>query len=93
MNTAVMFSSVTDLWATPQDFFDRLNEEFNFTLDPCATKENAKCKNFFTKEIDGLCQNWGGITYFVTHHTAKSFLYGCRRLMRKVGNQIQKWSC
>lgn len=60
MNTAVMFSSATDLWATPQDFFDRLNEEFNFTLDPCATKENAKCKNFFTKEIDGLLQNWGG---------------------------------
>lgn len=90
MNTAVMFSSATDLWATPQDFFDRLNEEFNFTLDPCATKENAKCKNFFTKEIDGLRQNWGGITCFVTHHTAKSFLYGCRSLMRKVGNQIQK---
>lgn len=64
MNTAVMFSSATDLWATPQDFFDRLNEEFNFTLDPCATKENAKCKNFFTKEIDGLRQNWGGHNVF-----------------------------
>lgn len=64
MNTAVMFSSATDLWATPQDFFDRLNEEFNFTLDPCATKENAKCKNFFTKEIDGLLQNWGGHNVF-----------------------------
>lgn len=56
-----MFSSNTDLWATPQSFYDELNEEFNFNLDPCATPENAKCKKFFTKKIDGLRQNWGGV--------------------------------
>lgn len=38
-----MFSSSTDLWATPQDFFDRLNEEFHFTLDPCTNGTNTKC--------------------------------------------------
>lgn len=59
MNTEVMFSSATDLWATPQSFFDQLNAEFHFNLDPCATPENAKCKKFFTKEVDGLRQNWG----------------------------------
>ena len=59
MNTEVMFSSATDLWATPQFFFDQLNAEFHFNLDPCATPENAKCKKFFTKEVDGLRQNWG----------------------------------
>lgn len=64
MNTAVMFSSETDLWSTPQDFFNSLNKEFNFTLDPCATPENAKCSKFFTKESDGLKQNWGGETVF-----------------------------
>lgn len=64
MNTAVMFSSETDLWATPQDFFNNLHKEFNFTLDPCATSENAKCNKYFTKEIDGLKQNWGGETVF-----------------------------
>ena len=61
MNTTVMFSSATDLWATPQSFFDQLNAEFHFNLDPCATPENAKCTKFFTKEVDGLRQNWGGV--------------------------------
>jgi site-specific DNA-methyltransferase (adenine-specific) len=64
MNTAVMFSSTTDLWATPQEFFDELDNEFNFTLDPCATPENAKCKRYFTKEEDGLKQDWEGETVF-----------------------------
>ena len=42
MNTETMFSSKTDLWATPQDFYDKLNSEFHFTLDPCATPHNAR---------------------------------------------------
>lgn len=64
MNTRVMFSSSTDLWATPQSFFDQLNNEFRFTLDPCATAENAKCRSFYTKEDDGLKQDWGGQIVF-----------------------------
>lgn len=64
MNTAVMFSSKTSEWETPQDFFDKLNEEFNFTLDPCATPQNAKCKKFYTIKEDGLKQNWQGETVF-----------------------------
>lgn len=60
MNTNVMFSSATDLWATPRDFFDKLNAEFNFTLDPCATAENAKCEKFYTVVENGLKQNWEG---------------------------------
>lgn len=59
-----MFSSKTDQWATPQDFFDELNLEFHFTLDPCADKDNHKCKKYFTKEDDGLQQDWGGETVF-----------------------------
>lgn len=59
-----MFSSNTNEWATPQAFFDELNKEFNFTLDPCATAQNAKCPRFFTKEIDGLAQSWRGETVF-----------------------------
>lgn len=54
------FSSKTDNWATPQDFFDKLNEEFHFTLDPCADEVNHKCDQFFTREQDGLSQDWGG---------------------------------
>lgn len=55
-----MFTSNTAEWATPQAFFDELNKEFNFTLDPCATPQNAKCARFFTKEVDGLAQSWRG---------------------------------
>lgn len=54
----VHFSSQTDNWATPQDFFDKLNQEFNFTLDPCADANNAKCPKFYTKEDDGLSKSW-----------------------------------
>lgn len=54
----VHFSSKSNEWATPQDFFDQLNQEFHFTLDPCATKENAKCAKFYTQEDNGLAQSW-----------------------------------
>lgn len=64
INTDVMFSSKTDQWATPQDFFDDLNREFSFTLDPCADDTNHKCNRYFTQEIDGLSQDWGGETVF-----------------------------
>lgn len=60
----IMFSSKKEDWETPQDFFDKLNEEFKFTLDPCATTENAKCEQFYTKEQDGLLQDWGGEIVF-----------------------------
>lgn len=59
-----MFSSATDEWATPQEFFDELNEEFHFTLDPAANEENHKCETFFTKEQNGLTCQWGGHTVF-----------------------------
>ena len=53
-----MMSSNTNEWATPQETFDMLDQDFHFTLDPCATKENAKCKKFYTKEDNGLDQSW-----------------------------------
>ena len=60
MNTAVMFSSETDEWATPQDLFDRLDAEFGFTLDVCATAANHKVDKYFDKAMDGLAQDWSG---------------------------------
>lgn len=56
----VHFSSKTDEWETPQAFFDKYNDKFQFSLDVCATKENAKCASFFTKKEDGLNKDWGG---------------------------------
>ena len=56
----VHFSSKTPEWETPQDLFDQLNKEFNFDLDVCATKENAKCERYYTKDDNGLIQDWSG---------------------------------
>jgi site-specific DNA-methyltransferase (adenine-specific) len=53
-----LFTSNTDLWATPQSFFNELDKEFHFTLDVCATKDNAKCDRYYTKEDDGLSKSW-----------------------------------
>lgn len=61
----VMFSSNSFSWGTPESFFKRLDNEFKFTLDPCATKETAKCARFFTEEDDGLSQDWGGHSVFM----------------------------
>jgi phage N-6-adenine-methyltransferase len=63
MNTNGMFSSNSDEYETPQDLFDELNEEFHFTLDVCATPENAKCKKYFTKKIDAFKQEWKGFWF------------------------------
>lgn len=64
MNTELMFSSKIDNWATPQAFFDKLDKEFCFTLDPCADKYNHKCANYFTEVDDGLKQSWEGYCVF-----------------------------
>ena len=57
----VHFSSATAEWETPQELFNELNRIFGgFTLDPCASAENAKCAQFFSREDDGLSQPWTG---------------------------------
>lgn len=55
-----MFSSLSMEWGTPQKLFDALNVEFNFTIDVAASKENAKCFRYYTKENSGLDQSWKG---------------------------------
>ncbi|MDR1580164.1 MAG: phage N-6-adenine-methyltransferase [Synergistaceae bacterium] len=55
-----MFSSASDEWETPQKFFDVLDAVFHFTLDVCATSDNAKCECYYTREDDGLSLNWKG---------------------------------
>ena len=58
----VHYSSKTEEWGTPPDFFRDLNEEFHFTLDVCSTHKNAKCAKHYTKDDDGLAQDWTGET-------------------------------
>lgn len=77
MVTQALLSSKTTEWATPQELFDKLDATFHFTLDPCATPENAKCAKFYTKEQDGLKQDWGGTLSGAIHPTAKTSRNGC----------------
>ena len=54
-----LYSCRSEEWPTPQTFFETLAREFAFTLDPCATRRNAKCTVYFTKSQDRLTQDWG----------------------------------
>src|SRR5262245_38193793 len=80
-----LFSSRTEEWATPRDLFARLDAEFGFTLDPCATPENATCGNFYTKEEDGLVKPWYG-------HVFRNPPYGATigRWMEKAWRESQR---
>jgi len=59
-----LYTSNKDDWETPQGLFDELNKEFQFCIDVCASKENAKCDTFWTKEVDALSMDWGEDTRY-----------------------------
>lgn len=76
----VHFLSETVEWATPQDLYDKLDREFGFEVDVCATKENSKCgESFWSKKDDGLKQDWEA------RHCFMNPPYG-----REIGKWIQK---
>lgn len=54
----ILFSSKKEDWETPQDLFNKLNEEFNFTIDVASDENNFKCKRHYTEKENGLIQNW-----------------------------------
>ena len=60
---SVHFSSKTDLWYTPQDFFKKYDDVYKFETDVCATDDNAKCAKYYTEEMDGLSQEWRGVCW------------------------------
>ena len=80
MNKALLSSSDLE-WCTPQDFFDELNREFNFSLDAAATAANAKCDNYYTRESDGLSQPW---------NSAEGAVFCNPPYGRQVGRWVQK---
>ena len=73
------YSSRTEEWGTPQDLFNKLNDEFGFTLDPCASEENYKCDKYYTVEDDGLKQDWGGQPVFMNPPYGREIKYGVRK--------------
>ena len=74
----VLYSSRSEEWPTPPDLFAILDREFHFTLDPCATPENAKCAKFYTRDDDGLIQDWGTERVFCNP---------------PYGKKIREWTC
>jgi site-specific DNA-methyltransferase (adenine-specific) len=81
-----MFMSETVEWGTPQHLFDGLHSEFDFTLDPCATADNAKCAKFFTVEDDGLSKSWGGERVFMNPPYGRQI----KHWMKKAWEESQK---
>lgn len=90
MNATVqklMFSSKTDDWATPQDFFDKLTSELGpFDLDVCASEENKKCQTYYNENLNGLAWNWyDTVTWNKTPHCWMNPPYG-----RTIGHWVKK---
>lgn len=79
MNKELMFSSKTDEWYTPIDFFEELDWEFNFDLDPCSTDENAKCKMHYTKKENGLTKDWSGHNVFCNPPYGRELKYWVKK--------------
>lgn len=79
MTSNVHFSSEDQTWSTPREFYDRLNKEFSFTLDPCATPQTAKCDKYYTVHDDGLSKDWSKDRVFMNPP------YG-----RQIGHWIKK---
>jgi site-specific DNA-methyltransferase (adenine-specific) len=53
-----LFSSASDEWSTPDDLWRKLDTEFHFDLDVCASAENFKCSRYFDIATNGLAQPW-----------------------------------
>lgn len=49
-----------DMWGTPIDFFNVVNEEFHFDLDAAATADDTLCARYITPEQDALVTPWEG---------------------------------
>ena len=56
-----LFSSATGEWGTPQTLYAVLNAEFSFTLDACATGENAKAPHYYSE--GSLDKPWEGVVW------------------------------
>ena len=85
MNNALLSSKDMN-WCTPLAFFEALDREFHFDLDPAATEKSAKCQKYFTPDDDGLIQSWGGHRVFCNPPYGRQI----GEWVRKAYNEAQK---
>ena len=94
MRISACLSSKSVEWATPKEFFNKLDDEFHFNLDPCSTHENAKCEKHYTIEEDGLSQDWGGgAEYSATLLMEEKSPSGSESATMRAGSRILSLSC
>ena len=88
----VMFSSKSDKWYTPEDFFKSLDDKFKFTLDPCADAVSSKCEKYYTEKEDGLLRDWRGESVFVnppyTRGAIKKWVKKCYEEAKKENTKV-----
>lgn len=54
----------SDDWATPKEFYDKLDKEFNFDFDPCPINHDLS-------KWDGLEIDWGGVNFINPPYSRK----------------------
>lgn len=67
---SALFTSESDEWGTPIELFCRLDRKWNFSLDPCASRDRPLKEDKFQfleyhKGLDGLSKDWSGSVAFV----------------------------
>ena len=82
-NLDIHFSSESNEWETPSDFFNNLNDEFNFTLDPCASNNNYKCDNYYTIKDNGLSKDWSKDVVFMNPPYGREIKYWIEKAYRE----------
>jgi len=89
LNRELMFSNKNNCWCTPRDFYNKLNEEFNFNLDPACMPKSALCDKYFTPEEDGLKQSWQGYNVFVNPPYGREI----KNWVKKAHDEWKKGNC
>lgn len=79
MSISPLLSSKSVEWSTPHNLFSYLDTRFSFTLDPCCTRENATCPEFYTIEDDGLVKSWEGHRVFMNPPYGREIGDWCRK--------------
>ena len=84
----VLFSKNSDEWETPQHLYDRLNNEFEFDYDICASHQNTKVKTFYTtKDQNSLDYDWSML--LKDENNFEPFIW-CNPPYSKIGEFVKK---
>ena len=81
-----LFTSYTDNRSTPDDFYKTIDNIYHFTLDPCASPDNAKCWKYFTIDDDWLSKSWANEVVFMNPPYWKTIKYWVQKAFNEWKN-------